>query len=162
MGSGWKHKHEAGLFLQTCIVTREGFFPFPTDPICTGSSFLESHSPRGCSKGAVAISNPKCCKEKEEKEKVWKYFASLYQGKVKKKNKVSRKYWAVCLTAHRTNVKQINNEKKQNREERRLCTPEPWMWERGRNPQRAWKRKSKEAPENLCANLPRSHPQAGQ
>lgn len=44
-----------------------------------------------------------------------------------------------CLTAFETDIKQINYKKKQNREDMRLCTPEPWMRDHGRNTLWVWK-----------------------
>lgn len=80
----------------------------------------------------------------------------------KRKTKSLERIGSVCLTGWGTSGKEINNEKKQTREDRRLCTPEPWMWEHGRNPGWAWKRETQQAPEYLCVNLPRSHPEAGE
>lgn len=47
---GWNHKHWARLPFQTCIMTRQAIFTFPKDTIWKRFSFLESRSPRGCSK----------------------------------------------------------------------------------------------------------------
>lgn len=86
----------------------------------------------------------------------------LFKEKKKRETKPLERIGPACLTGCGTSVKQINNEKKQTREDRRLCTPKPWMWERGRDPRRAWKREANQAPEYLCVNLPQSHPEAGQ
>lgn len=57
-----------------------------------------------------------------------------------------------CLIACGINIKQINYGKKQSREDRRLCTPEPWMRDHGRNDLWAWKGKTKPGPQSLRIN----------